>query len=777
MSNVLKRPLFSRGGYSTRPHLKRGTTIRSKLNELDLGYKPSEGIPTESTPFFGMPFKGHVHPNRNIFRRIMRPTRKSLRAGSYGLQGYLGSTAMMPDPSDLPERTEESTKTESVNVVDQDNNVETITTETPSTGNIITDGINTVIEGITGKNPNTTVTKEPQGQNIKLGDLVAPRDSESGASVAVAGANDGFDAAGLITPYNQANWGESIQSLEIDMEVVEQLKKKLEALIPDTRRQEGINLLMQLGAALMTGKTMRGGISGFLDVAGQSGLAVLPQMLEATNRQSQQDTQLALAAFNMVAEAKRSQVSNNPFGQGKGSKVKIGRIIYDPNGKDDDGDGVPNKIGVVPVGAGWGFDKEPYVQALRMADDARGAQGLYPMFTIAPFGQEGSDWSGFEVIDPSQYSTSAAGDAAMNYGNVMIRAVGRMGPFLQWATNNGLGGNENYFGIGGSLNEFLRSKISGWDQLINSQPWLTDKSQLASSHADAIEQIQSYWMSQDPNLLAERGSEGLVYGNGRPLNKDGTYTLKEGDQEIGEMYTLDRDGDGFAEEYQLKIGDTLATPQSMYASIGTTKWDDDNKKWAWQTPEIGAMEQYLNAISMVIARYKQPTGRLLADTISLSRQDVNPFGWQNPKDAIAKNYNYFKIFVEDWVRKTEKIKGVKVTAEMIDAEFGKMNANGERTGGLNMLNRTMHDMFMYDTLSKKNTGVGVLPQFVDWRIFFPGAIGIGQPGGDNGPGKIFDLHSSGNYGSTLQGIENSNMNPTWSVEDFMEDFKEEMGIE
>ena len=773
MSNVLKRPLFSRGGYSHRPHFKRAGKVRSKLNEWDLGYNPKDTIPTESTPFFGAPWKGHVQPNRNIFRRIIRPTRKSLRWGaSYPLQGYLASSAIMPDESDLPERTQESVQTESVNVVDQDNNVETITTETKKDGNIITDTINTVIEGVTGENPNTTVTTESKGQNIKLGDLVSDGEDESGASVAVAGVNDGFDAAGLITPYNQANWGESMQSLDIDMKVVEQLKEKLEALIPDTRRQEGINLLMQLGSALMTGKTMRGGISGFLDVAGQAGLQVLPQMLEATNRQSQQDTQLALAAFNMVAEAKRAQVADNPFGIGKGSKVKIGRIIYDPEGKDDDGDGVPNKVGVVPVGAGWAFDHEPYVQALRMADDARGAKGLPPMFTIAPFGQEGSDWSGFEVSDPSQYSTSAAGDAAMNYGNVMIRAVGRMAPFLQWATNNGMGGNENYFGPGGSLNNFLREKISGWDQLINAQPWLVDKGQLASSHRDAVEQIQSYWMSSDPSILAERGTSQVLTTrtNTDLLEPDGSYILREGDAEIGEM-VFDPHTQS---ERPLVAGDRLATPQFMYGSIGATKFDSDNRKWAWQTPEIGAMEQYLNAIAMVIARYKQPTGRLLADTIALSRQDVHPFGWQNPKDAIAKNYNYFKIFIEDWIRKTEKIKGVKVTADMIDQEFGKMNEHGERTGGLNMINTTMHNMFMYNELSNANTGSYVLPEYIDWRIYFPGAIGIGQRGEGNGPGEILKLYDSGSY---KKGIANSNIDSEWNVDDFMNDFKRELGLE
>ena len=103
-----------------------------------------------------------------------------------------------------------------------------------------------------------------------------------------------------------------------------------------------------------------------------------------------------------------------------------------------------------------------------------------------------------------------------------------------------------------------------------------------------------------------------------------------------------------------------------------------------------------------------------------------------------------------------------------------MNEHGERTGGLNMINTTMHNMFMYNELSNANTGAYVLPEYIDWRIYFPGAIGIGQRGEGNGPGEILKLYDSGSY---KKGIANSNIDSEWNVDDFMKDFKEEMGIE
>ena len=61
-------------------------------------------------------------------------------------------------------------------------------------------------------------------------------------------------------------------------------------------------MLAQLGMALMTGKTLQGGVSGFLDVAGQAGLQVAPMMIQMGMEKSKQDRELGLAAFQIWKE-------------------------------------------------------------------------------------------------------------------------------------------------------------------------------------------------------------------------------------------------------------------------------------------------------------------------------------------------------------------------------------------------------------------------------------------------------------------------------------------
>ena len=55
------------------------------------------------------------------------------------------------------------------------------------------------------------------------------------------------------------------------------------------QRMANTAMLAQLGMALMTGKTMQGGVSGFLDVAGQAGLQVAPMMIQMGMEKSKQD--------------------------------------------------------------------------------------------------------------------------------------------------------------------------------------------------------------------------------------------------------------------------------------------------------------------------------------------------------------------------------------------------------------------------------------------------------------------------------------------------------
>ena len=104
------------------------------------------------------------------------------------------------------------------------------------------------------------------------------------------------------------------------------------------QRMANTAMLAQLGMALMTGKTMQGGVSGFLDVAGQAGLQVAPMMIQMGMEKSKQDRELGLAAFQIWKEekdrlTKRSGSFYNMYQVGYEFDQETGQPRQLPNGQ------------------------------------------------------------------------------------------------------------------------------------------------------------------------------------------------------------------------------------------------------------------------------------------------------------------------------------------------------------------------------------------------------------------------------------------------------------
>ena len=130
---------------------------------------------------------------------------------------------------------------------------------------------------------------------------------------------------------------------------------------------------------------------------------------------------------------------------------------------------------------------------------------------------------------------------------------------------------------------------------------------------------------------------------------------------------------------------------------------------------------------MVVARYKQPTGRLLADTIRDSKNDIDLTQWKNPNDLVNKQFTYFKNFLTDWNRQLGSA-NEEVTSDLIDVRFGAADGSG---GGLAKINNAIMSYNMWaDIKEAKNPGTVVRPMGDSW-IRLPGLIypGADKPGG------------------------------------------------
>ena len=762
---ILQRPMFQQ---AQRQHYGAGSAVKKtydfltkkpiaqlkKFNEWDKGLSP---LPDGSIPIKKKP--------RTFPMNAIIPNRKSLKATYAGTIGVSGYDLLAPDQIEAPIQME--------NVIDSDNNViskKVIADKADSLTNKITAIKNNAVTAITGGNTEEEKlgNENFQGANLLSKDIFAKKNEE--VETAIVNPKNQMNMDLKISPLanGATNYAEQQDITKIDMTKVNAIKEQLGELVGDPRDSNNINMLYQLGASLMTGKTLKGGMAGFFDVAGQAGLQILPQMLAISDRSNARDQELALAAFELVQEANNK---DDNFGPGKGTMVYPHQIQYKmENGeyvKDDNNNFIPT--GYVPVGSGFGFSKDYQSQGMMNANSVLTSQGLPPLYTLLDAATTGA--SGAFGANELTSETPGNRDEAKKYATVLERGLPRIADMLSYITtyNNGTFNSDTSIGPAGILAEKARNLLAPWEQIASMAPFMGNNESevmgnMAKSYQEAFEMVDQYWTQQmdtDNGRLVD--IEDLS-----SLNRDGTYTDTQG-LYAGQTYTY-RDQAGNLQTAQTEAGAIYETPLSLKLKIGaqTNPWNDTN---------VGLMEQYKNQIGMVVARYKQPTGRLLADTIRDSKNDIDLTQWKNPNDLVNKQFTYFKNFLTDWNRQLGSA-NEEVTSDLIDVRFGAADGSG---GGLNKINNAIMSYNMWaDIKEAKNPGTIVRPMGDSW-IRLPGLIYPGAPkegGGTYNTQDIRDYFTTGlqsgdvgrnesNYGTII----NDEMDMDTYIDDYFEALK------
>jgi len=772
MNKILNRPMFQR---QQRQHFKTGSVAKignilntyvkqpikkigdtaTKINRWDKGHNLDGSVPIKK--------KTKQFPMNLVF-----PNRKSVKTGYAGTLGYQGYNLLAPEPIEPIDEIESDNL-----VIDKNNNI--INKKVvENKANSVTDTLNNIkndaVTAITGGNEEEEIVgnEEFQGANILSANIFATKNEE--VEAAETNPENQMDMNLKISPLanGATNYAEQQDITQIDMGKVNAIKEQLNQLIGDTSNSDNINMLFQLGSALMSGQTLKGGLAGFLDVAGQAGLQILPQMLAVSDRKRARDQEIALAAFELVQEASNK---DDAFGPGKGTMVYPHQIQYQMTddgeyAKDENDQYIP--IGYTPVGSGFGFSKDYQSQSMMNANSILTSQGLPPMYTLLDAATTGA--AGAFGANEVSSETPGSRDADKKYARVLERGLPAIADMLQYITtyNNGVFNSDKYIGPAGILFEKTRNLLAPWEQIASMAPFMGNNESevmgnMAKNYQQAFELVDEYWMA---NMDTENGR--LVdIENIDKLNRDGTFTDTQGIY-AGQTYTF-RDQAGNLQTGQTKAGDVYETPLSLKLKIGAqaNPWDNSN---------IGLMEQYKNQIGMVVARYKQPTGRLLADTIRDSKNDIDLTQWKNPVDLVNKQFRYFKNFLTDWNRSLEAA-NEDVTAELIDKRFGAADGSG---GGLAKINNAIMSYNMWGQIKEaQNPGSVVLPATETW-IKLPGLIYPGAPkpgGGVYNTQDIRDMFTAGLQSGTV-GRSESNygtiIDDETNIDDYIEDYFESL---
>jgi len=385
----------------------------------------------------------------------------------------------------------------------------------------------------------------------------------------------------------------------------------LRGLLGDDKGQRMANtaMLAQLGMALMTGKSLQGGTAGFLDVAGQAGLQVAPMMIQMGVEQSKQDRELGLAAFQIWKEEKDAAKKTS------GSFYNMYQVGYefDPN------TGKPKMLanGQPRYSSNTFRDvvqqnSPSMTEYLALNKDPK-QNPNYPFPMYIPISQSASEsgsaglgGSGASGLAPN---TAAGAQDQLKFSKYIYSNMDDVYRYINIAMDK-----QHLIGAKGELGQFGTAPAYYFNELLNggsksSEQFMSESKGMAQ---EAVNNLTENYMegSADPSQGfgivndAANSSMGSIYGK--------TYTGP--DLPVFVDYNNAKGQN---------IGVSSEKPYGQ-ANVYLVKGELDRM---FTDPDIPGMQVFERTLGLLLARSRQPTGRMLADVLRASFQDASVSGF------------------------------------------------------------------------------------------------------------------------------------------------------
>ena len=378
------------------------------------------------------------------------------------------------------------------------------------------------------------------------------------------------------------------------------------------QRMANTAMLAQLGMALMTGKTMQGGVSGFLDVAGQAGLQVAPMMIQMGMEKSKQDRELGLAAFQIWKEEKdRLTKRSGPFYN-----------MYQVGYEFDQETGLPRQL---PNGQPrYAFNtfrdvvqqNSPEMTSFLAMNKDPNVNPNYPYPMFIPISQSASEAGGmgFGAGNVSGLaSITKAGaqdqlkfakyiqtnmDEMYKYIKIAMdkqHLIGAKGELGRWGTAPAYYLNELFTGGGANEKEFMSEMKRQGQEVVNN---------LIDGYTEG---------SVNPDLSTD-GSFGIVNNEPNSTMKDIWTDYKGPNIPIFIDHKNDK-----GQNIGVSVEKPYGTPAVYLVKSELQRMFTD--------PDIPGMQVFERTLGLLMARSRQPTGRMLADVLRTSFEDASVTGF------------------------------------------------------------------------------------------------------------------------------------------------------
>ena len=416
----------------------------------------------------------------------------------------------------------------------------------------------------------------------------------------------------------------------ISLDGIDKYKKELRELIGKEDKTMGSLLLMQLGLGMMAGKSMQPGFAGFAEILGKTGQQVLPMFMQHMQNKRKEDKEIALAAYDMLREDRAAKTKRT---------ADLADWVWKEQYKLDD----------------W-VSKEEYKNTINPPGELSVVQMNTPITLKS--GEVIDNWKNVKQIfskspealsiinagNPNiqivPYDLSDAGMMAAGLGDLSLTKSqrgqeslladtykGNLGQILNFITDPELGVHSGNFhtGTAGKFIQLGRFVTRDIQHAFNT---LFPKSKIAANTNAAVwgmlrsttEDTMSNLVDSQLGLLAGEGNVATKEHGGQQDVQFGTYM-----DETGNM----REGNYATEQYVRNLMD------NQFYDVS---------------------EQMVNMMGFLEARLKQPTGRLLADTIKSSIDTLRneKLMGGDPKQYANRLHHFVRRLYEAYARHSIK---------------------------------------------------------------------------------------------------------------------------
>ena len=368
------------------------------------------------------------------------------------------------------------------------------------------------------------------------------------------------------------------------------------------QNMQSMAMLMQLGSALMSGKSMDRGLKGFMDIIGQAGMQTAPTLFQMGVEKGKADREIGAAALNMyMSELDKAQDRSGPFSVAYENVYKTndkGELMYNDNG-DPIVDG-RRRVGTY-------YRNSPEIQNLMNINSQLGFDKFTFIDTTAT--KEGIA-AGAPGGGSATFVSEAARDAQLKYAKYLKRGLDTMADYIMplLIEKKGL--------VSGALEQtgrYIAPKVALFNEIFNEA--------VLSGSGGNMKDFQNEQLALAEDLTVPESAE---------------YTVDMGGQKVGVF--LDR-GNKYGRNEGAKYAEDGVTLIDAGTPAEYVTWD--SMKMMLKNPDRSALMTFETTLGLMLARDRQPTGRMLADVLRRSFADVELgsfTGRQVADKAVIQNY-------------------------------------------------------------------------------------------------------------------------------------------